>query len=172
MSETSQYVMERRFDAPPEMVWRAWTDQTYQSRWYGPGVETVIHANEPRPGGRWLVEMKSEGWSGYQRADYLDVDPPSRLVFLQSMTDADWNVIANPRMPDWPRVMQTEIDFAPAGGDATDMRLVWTPHDATEAETAFFATALEGAGQGWTMGMDILDRVLAEMKDEAGPEGA
>lgn len=164
MSDLNRYILERRFDAPPDLVWEAWTDEKHQSRWYGPGVETVIHLNEPRPGGRWLVEMRGEGWSGFQRADYLTFEPPHRLVFLQSMTDADWNVISNPKMPDWPRVIHTDISFTATGDGQTDMRLVWAPHKASEAEIACFAGSLEMLGRGWGMGMDILDEILAEMQ--------
>ena len=164
MSDKTQFILERRFDALPDLVWEAWTDEKHQSRWYGPGVETVVHANELAPGGSWLVEMKGDGWSAFQRADYIETVAPSRLVFLQSMTDADWKTIVNPKMPDWPRVMHTEITFTPAPDGGTDMRLVWTPHEASEEERAFFAGALEGLGQGWGMGMDILDEILAGLK--------
>lgn len=164
MTDVTRYVLDRTFDAPPELVWEAWTSEKHQARWYGPGVETVVHVNEPRAGGRWLVEMKGDSWSAYQRADYIVVEPPSRLVFLQSMSDADWNVTTNPKMPDWPRVMHTDITFRRKDDGKTDMRLVWTPHEATEAEIAFFAGALEGMGRGWGAGMDILDQLLAELQ--------
>lgn len=164
MAEITRYVLERTFDAPRELVWEAWTDEKYQSRWYGPGVETVVHLNDPRPGGQWLVEMRGDGWSGFQRADHVEVDPPSKIVFLQSMTDADWNVVTNPKMPDWPRVMHTDVTFEATSDGKTDMRLVWTPHEASDAEIAFFAGALEGMGRGWGAGMDILDELLAELQ--------
>jgi len=164
MSDVTPYILERSFAAPPELVWEAWTDEKYQSRWYGPGVETVVHKNEPVKGGQWLVEMKGDGWSAFQRADYIEVIRPLRLVFLQSMTDADWNVITNPKMPDWPRVLHTDVTFSANGEGRTDMRLVWTPHEPTEAEIAFFTGALEGMGRGWGAGMDILDALLAEMQ--------
>ena len=80
------------------------------------------------------------------------------------MTDADWNFVSNPQMPDWPRLMHADVSFAGTPDGRTDMRLVWTPHEASEAEEAFFAASLEGMGRGWGMGMDILDEVLAEMR--------
>ena len=58
MSEVAQYSLERIFDAPREMVWRAWTDPELLHRWYGPGVETIIHQFDLRPGGAWLNEMR------------------------------------------------------------------------------------------------------------------
>ena len=37
MSELPEYLLDRVFDAPREMVWRAWIDPELLSRWYGPG---------------------------------------------------------------------------------------------------------------------------------------
>jgi uncharacterized protein YndB with AHSA1/START domain len=36
MSEPPIYVLERTFDAPPELVWRGWTEPALLARWYGP----------------------------------------------------------------------------------------------------------------------------------------
>lgn len=165
MTETPSFILERRFNAAPELVWKVWTDEKHQSRWYGPGVETVVHKNEMKPGGRWLIEMKSGTWTGYQRADYVEVDAPERLVFLQSMTDADWSVTTPPEMPDWPRVMRTEVSFRPTSDGKTDFRLVWTPHEASEAEVVFFTGVLDAMGQGWSAGMAILDDILSELQE-------
>ena len=43
MSEVPEYVLIRKFDAPRDLVWRAWTDPALLHRWYGPNIETIIH---------------------------------------------------------------------------------------------------------------------------------
>jgi len=58
MSDLPIYVLERVFDAPRELVWKAWTDPKLLPRWYGPNVETIIHRLDVKPGGLWLNEMK------------------------------------------------------------------------------------------------------------------
>ena len=52
------FVLDREFDANRELVWLAWTDPKLLQRWYGPGVETVIHKFDLEPNGEWLNEMK------------------------------------------------------------------------------------------------------------------
>jgi uncharacterized protein YndB with AHSA1/START domain len=84
MSDLPTYVLERIFDAPRELVWKTWTDPKLLPRWYGPKVETIIHRLELKPGGLWLLEMKWGGNSHYQRAEYTEVTPPTRLVWLHS----------------------------------------------------------------------------------------
>ncbi len=43
MSESPEFILDRVFNAPRELVWQAWTDPELLHHWYGPGVETVIH---------------------------------------------------------------------------------------------------------------------------------
>ncbi|WP_422005732.1 SRPBCC family protein [Pyruvatibacter mobilis] len=162
-ADTPAYVLERTFDAPRAMVWRTWTEPALLARWYGPNVETVIHALDVRPGGAWLNEMRMANGSGYQRADYLEVTPPEKLVMLMATTDKDWVITPNPMMPDWPRVLLTTVTFEETGG-TTHMRLTWTPHDATEAERACFAQALAGLDSGWGGGMELLAKLLDELQ--------
>jgi uncharacterized protein YndB with AHSA1/START domain len=157
------YVLERVFDAPRALVWRTWTDPSLLSRWYGPNVETIIHRLDVKPGGLWLNEIKWGGNSNYQRAEYTEVVEPERLACLISNTDASWNIAPNPRMPDWPRVLLATVTFAEEGGK-TKMRLTWVPHQASEAEIACFAAAMDGLGKGWDAGMKLLAELLAELQ--------
>ena len=166
MDDMPTYVLEREFDAPRELVWRTWTEPELLKRWYGPNVETIVHALDVRPGGLWLNEMKWGDNSNYQRVEYTEVTPPERLVWLHSVSDADWNVIANPMMENWPRVLLTTVTFEEAGG-RTRMRLTWVPHDASAAEIACFGEALQGMDKGWGAGMELLSQLLAELQSSA-----
>lgn len=158
-----EYILERRFNAPRELVWKTWTEPDLLARWYGPGVETVIHKLDVRPGGLWLNEMRYGGGSHYQRVEYTEVVEPERLVWLHSVSDENWDPASNPMMPDWPRTLLTTVTFTEAGAD-TQMRLVWTPHEATDAEISCFAGAISGLDQGWGKGMEMLAELLVELK--------
>lgn len=163
MTDLPTYVLDRVFEAPRELVWKTWTDPQLLARWYGPRVETIVHALDLKPGGLWLVEMRWSGNSNFQRVEYTEVTPPSRLVWLQSMADADWAVATNPSMPDWPRVLLTTVTFEEEG-QGTRLRLTWVPHEATESEIACFAGSIGGLDRGWGAGMDLLAVLLAELR--------
>ncbi|MCV0429775.1 MAG: SRPBCC domain-containing protein, partial [Roseibium sp.] len=154
---------ERRFNAPRELVWRTWTEPKLLAHWYGPGVETVIHKLDVRPGGLWLNEMKAGGGCHFQRAEYTEVVEPEKLVWLHSVTDDAWEITSNPMMPDWPRVLLTTVTFT-QDGDHTDVRLIWTPHEANDAEIACFAGAISGLDKGWGKGMEMLEELLADLQ--------
>lgn len=163
MSDLPTYVLERSFTAPRELVWHAWTDEALFARWYGPNIETIIHQQDLRVGGVARVEMRMGAGSSYQTLTYLEIAPPSRLVFLNANTDNNWMPAANARMPDWPRNLLTTVTFAQDGAQ-TQLRLEWTPHDANAAEIACFAAAMNNMGMGWNGGMDILATILAELQ--------
>lgn len=163
MTDLPMYVLERVFDAPRELVWKAWTDPELLPRWYGPRVETIIHRLELKPGGLWLVEMKWGDNSNYQRVEYTEVISPERLVWLHSSSDAEWNVIPSPMMADWPQVLLTTVTFEDDAG-RTRVRLTWVPHEASEAEIACFAAAMGGMDKGWGAGMTLLTELLAELQ--------
>jgi uncharacterized protein YndB with AHSA1/START domain len=163
MTDLPIYVLERTFDAPPDLVWKSWTDPELLPRWYGPNVKTIIHSLDLRPGGLWLTEMQWGGNSHYQKVEYTEVSAPDRLVWLHSSTDAAWNIIPSPMMADWPRVLLTTVTFTMAGGQ-TNLRLTWIPHDATKAEIDCFAAAVDGMGKGWNSGMALLEKLLAELQ--------
>jgi uncharacterized protein YndB with AHSA1/START domain len=163
MGDLPTYVLERVFDAPRELVWKTWTDPALLPRWYGPRVKTIVHRLDLKPGGLWLIEMQWGGKSHYQRAQYTEVAEPERLVWLHSSADADWNVISSPMMADWPRVLLTTVTFAKAGKQ-TKLRLTWMPHEATAAEIACFAAAIDGADKGWNAGMNLLAELLTELQ--------
>lgn len=165
MSDLPEYVLDRVFNAPRAMVWRAWTDPDLLQHWYGPNIETIIHEFDLKPGGHWLNEMKWGDKSDLSKMTFKEVVPDERLVWHHSSTDADWNVVSNPMMPDWPRVLLTTVTFEDRGAQ-TKVRLTWVPFEATEAEIACFAGAMDGFGKGWESGYAIIDDLLAELQGE------
>ena len=163
MSDLVEFVVDREFKAPRELVWRAWTEPELLSQWYGPGVETVIHEFALEPGGVWLNEMKMSAGSDYQKIIFTEVIEPEKLVWHHCSADADWNIVANPMMPDWPRKLLTTVTFeASAGG--TKVRLSQLPLDATEAEIACFARMKDGMSGGWGKGYEVIDSIVSELE--------
>jgi hypothetical protein len=49
-------------------------------------------------------------------------------------------------------------------GRRTNLRLTWTPHEASAAEIACFAAAIDRMGKGWNAGMELLAELLAELQ--------
>jgi len=163
MSDVPEYIIDRVFDAPRAMVWRAWSDPKLLARWYGPGVDTIIHKFDLKPGGEWLNEMKWGEKSDLSKAVFQEVLPEEKMVWHHSSTDADWNIVSNPMMADWPRVLLTVVTFKD-DGEKTKVRLAWTPLEASEAEMTCFANVMGNMSKGWESGFAIMDEMFAEMQ--------
>ena len=164
MSDLPEYVLERTFKAPRDLVWKAWTDPEILNRWYGPGVETVIHRFDLEPGGAWLNEMIWSGNSMYSKMLFQEVVAPEKLVWHHhSCTDGDWNDISNPMMADWPRLLLTTVTFAERDGE-THVRLSQVPMEASDAEVACFAEGMANMDKGWGSGYAILDEIFEELQ--------
>jgi uncharacterized protein YndB with AHSA1/START domain len=78
--------MTREFDASPEAVWKEWTAPEAFADWFGgPAHEVPLEtvSMDVRAGGAWRLTMLTGDdrrpieWRG----EYLEVDPPNRLVF-------------------------------------------------------------------------------------------
>jgi uncharacterized protein YndB with AHSA1/START domain len=73
----------RVFDAPRELVWKAWTEPEHIAQWWGPnGFTTTTHSMELRPGGVWRYVMHGPDGRDYRnKVTYLEVVKPERLVY-------------------------------------------------------------------------------------------
>jgi uncharacterized protein YndB with AHSA1/START domain len=165
MTGLPEFILDREFDAPRDMVWQAWTNPEHLNIWYGPGVDTVIHKFDLEPEGLWLNEMKMKNGSFFQKVIFKEVVKHEKLVWHHCSSDSDWNVVASPMMPDWPRMLLTTVTFEEQAGK-TNVRLTQIPLDATDAEIACFAQMKDGMSGGWGGGYTIIDGLLEGMKSK------
>lgn len=79
-------VVRRVFDAPRDLVWKAWTDPRQLAVWWGPdGFTTTIHEMDLRVGGTWNHTMHGPDGTDYLNAcEFLEVDPPNRIAYRLS----------------------------------------------------------------------------------------
>jgi uncharacterized protein YndB with AHSA1/START domain len=72
--------IERIFNAPRDVVWRAMTDPKMVAQWWGRGNELVIERMELERGGHWrFVEHGPDGVHGFE-GRYREITPPERAV--------------------------------------------------------------------------------------------
>ncbi len=78
-----ELVFTREFDAPPAVVFEAWTNPEHLVKWWGPfGFTTTIQQMDVRPGGEWRLVMRGpDGRNYHNRIVFLEVDRPRLLVY-------------------------------------------------------------------------------------------
>jgi uncharacterized protein YndB with AHSA1/START domain len=76
-------ILFRTFSAPRALVWKAWTAPEHLMRWLCPAEFTTLFAeNDLRLGGAWRAGMRSpDGENFIHCGEYVEIDPPRRLVF-------------------------------------------------------------------------------------------
>ena len=80
---TQEIVITRSFDAPRELVFKAFTDPEAVRQWWGlSSTETVVDRLEARPGGQWrFVEREGDGNEYGFHGVYHDLEAPERIVY-------------------------------------------------------------------------------------------
>ena len=83
------YTITRVFDAPRELVWKAWTEPARFAQWFGlPGSTMQDVTMDVTPGGSWSGTMLiPDGADILWRGFYLEVVEPERLVVAFSDED-------------------------------------------------------------------------------------
>jgi uncharacterized protein YndB with AHSA1/START domain len=84
-----EVVVTRTFDAPARLVFEAWTTPELFKRWWAPrSMGMTLHSCEMdvRVGGRYRLNF-GDGMDFF--GQYLEVTPPSRLVWTNEESGAD-----------------------------------------------------------------------------------
>ncbi len=88
-------IITRMFDAPREIVWKAWTDPELTKRWWGPKNFTApVIRIDLRVGGKYLNCMRGpDGKDYWSTGIYREIVPRERLVMTDSFADEKGNVV-------------------------------------------------------------------------------
>ena len=81
-------VVRRKFDAPRDLVWKAYTSPELQPRWLGglDGWQMTVCTSDFRVGGtfRWLWRTDDGSMEFGFFGEFLEIDAPNRLVNTES----------------------------------------------------------------------------------------
>lgn len=133
--------IKRRFNAPPEKVYAAWTDTKKLAQWMGPtGTQRVEAECDLRVGGRYAIKMIMSDDEHNVSGVYREIVPNEKLSFT-------WAWRSTPE-----RESLVTVTFK-KDGEGTIMTLLH--------EQFFDEAARDRHNAGWTGTMDKLERYLA-----------
>jgi len=135
----------RRFKAPREAVFHAFTDPVALAKWFGPeGVQVTDVKVDLRSGGAYsMVFGEKDGESHGLSGVYREISPPERLVMTWSWSHGDMAGIET----------LVTIEFGAAGAE-TELTLT---HEKLPSRNA-----LDMHSQGWTSSFKCLDQAIGE----------
>lgn len=161
-SGKDKFVINRTFEASREVVFAMWTDPAHVAKWLPPqGFTMELREADIRPGGHTFYLMTNGEMKMYGRTNYLEIQPPERLVYTQQFCDEHGGMGKHPMAPVWPETMLTTVEFVAEEADSTRITVTWEPRGATEEEIAVFVKARAGMTMGWTGSFDKLEEVLS-----------
>ena len=146
-------VITRTFDAPRELVFKAWTDPKLMAQWWGPKYFTnPVCELDVRPGGAILIHMRGPDGVVYpMKGAFHEIVAPERLVFTSSaIEDEEGNSGLE---------VLTTVTFAEYEGKTKlTMQAVITK------STPDAAGAFAGMEEGWNQSLDKLEGHLANVQ--------
>ena len=154
-------VTTRVFDAPLELVYRAWTDPEQFARWFPPeGFTTAACELDVRPGGTVRIDFQAPAGPPFDgavmpgRGRYREVVPNERLSFTLVPE------VGDQRMP----VVLTTVFFEDAGAGRTRL----TIHQSAESVAEFEQLAKQGMAEGIAQSLGKLAGVLSGNPTDRG----
>ena len=162
-ASTREFVITRVFDAPRELVWKAWTERERLMQWFGPKSFAMSTAKmDFRPGGSFHYCLRSpEGKEMWGKFVYREIVAPERIVLVNSFSNAKGDLTRHPFSATWPLEMLSTTTLAEHNGQTT-LTLQWLPLNATGEERQTFDGSREGMTGGWTGTFDQLAAYLAQ----------
>ncbi len=163
-----EFVITRVFDAPREIVWKAWTESERLAQWWGPhGFTNPVCEVDLRPGGAYRIVMRSPEGVGYPlKGVYLEIVESERLVMT---IDADEHPV------EWHDLLNKYRLQSKGGKSEHGLKLVLTvtfeEHKGKTKLTILnrFASAADrdawlkmGATEGWSQSLERLEELIAK----------
>lgn len=160
--KSADLIITRIFDAPRELVWKAWTDPDEVMRWWGPKIfRSPACKIDFRVGGKYLFCMRSdsgeEAWQKgiWSTGVYKEIVPMKEIVCTDCFADEHGNVVPAAHYgmtEDFPLEMLVTVTFEEVQGSKTKMTLRHTGLPAGEM--------IKSAGAGWNESFDKLAESL------------
>jgi len=153
-NEEQELVLTRVFDAPRELVFKAWTDPKRVAQWWGPhGFTNPVCELDARPGGAIRIHMRGPDGTVYPMTGvYQEVVEPERLVFTSAALDEKGHPLFE---------VLTTVTFAEQGAKTKQIlraRVI--------KSTAQAAPYLAGMEAGWTQSLERLSAFVATNSKE------
>lgn len=158
-----EFTLSRTFDAPRDLVWKAWTEPKRLGEWWGPkGLKMGVTHLDLKPGGLFHYSMTTpDGETMWGRFVYKEITPPEKLVYIVSFSDENAGMVRHPMAQGWPLEILNTVIFTEENGK-TVLRLKGSPINASPEEIQIFKDNFASMDQGFTGTMDQLEAYLAK----------
>jgi len=158
--------IERVFNAPKELVYKAWTDEELAKKWWGPeGFTAPSIKMDLRVGGKYVFAIHGpEGseWDKdmYSAGVYKEIVPNEKLVVTDYFSDEQGNVMEPAEQgqdPNFPKEMTVTVLFEDIEEGKSKLSIIY---DRPESEEQFQAMLKSGMKEGWNSSLNKMEKAL------------
>lgn len=150
-------IITRTFNAPIAEVWRAFSEEAYVKKWWGPvGFTCPVAKMDFREGGTSLVCMSNPEYGEiYRNWNYKKIIPMERIEYIRKVADQFGNEIdpAITGMPmDFPETQKHIVTLKPLAGNKTEMTFRecdWIPGQTMEISRVGLEQCLDKMESIW-----------------------
>lgn len=156
---TKQLEIVRTFDAPRELVFRAFTEAEHLAHWWGPkGSRIQVVALDLRPGGIFHYKLTApDGTEMWGKFVYREITAPERLVYISAFADKDGVTTRDPFGIGFPHEILNVLTLTEQQGRTT-LTLTGQPVNATDNERQVFESLFASMNEGF-------DGTLEQLRD-------
>lgn len=156
-----QLTIIRKYDAPRELVFEAFSTAEAMSAWWGPvESETTVISFDFRPKGIFHYKMESPNGTMYGRFVYGNIQSPESIEFINSFTDEKGNIVQDPFGINWPLEVYNKITLTEENGKTTLM-LKGYPINPTDEQYKSFIDMQENVQAGFNATFNQLENYLS-----------
>ncbi|RAR41035.1 SRPBCC domain-containing protein [Paenibacillus sp. MDMC362] len=126
----------RVFNAPRELVFKAWTELEHFAKWWGPKGSTLEVVKMDAQSGGALLSFQTTPDGNlvmWRKFEYQEVVDPEKVTYIQSFSDERGNTIRAPFSTSWPLEILNIITFEDSKGK-TFLKLKGYPMNASAEE--------------------------------------
>lgn len=152
-----EFTLSREYNAPRDVVFKAWTDPALVRQWWGPeGVFIPVCELDVRPGGSMNIVMEAgeslgsfKGTQWPMTGTYEAIEEPSKIIFVANAINEGKEVLQH----------RTVVTF-----EEKDAKTTMTVHVTVTKTLPGSEFAVAGMEQGWNSQCDKLGKFLGNKK--------
>ncbi|WP_221569331.1 SRPBCC domain-containing protein [Alkalihalobacillus sp. TS-13] len=160
---STQIKITHTFNAPRELVFKAFTESEHLQNWWGPkGWTFEVSKSDFRPGGVFHYSQKpADGNVMWVKFVYSEIIAPEKIVYTSFFSDEEGNTVRAPFNENWPMETLTTMMFIEEEGK-TILTVILVPVSPTGEEIKTFEASKEMTQNGFTGTFDQLEDYLSK----------
>lgn len=161
---STQIEITHTFNAPREIVFKAFTESEHLKNWWGPkGWTFAVSESDFRPGGVFHYSQKpADGSVMWVKFVYSEISAPEKIIYTSFFSDEKGDIVRAPFNKNWPMETLNTFTFIEHDGKTTITMNV-LPLSPTEEEIKTFEDSKEMAQEGYRGTLDELKEYLTKI---------